>query len=162
MTKTGRFPRLPAALFAVAFALTACEGQQMNKETVGTVLGGVGGAVLGAQFGKGTGNLVGVAAGALAGAYLGNQMGKSLDKADQAAMAQASQRATAAPIGQQVSWRNPESGNSGVITPVREGTMQSTGEYCREFQQDVTVGGKTEQAFGTACRQPDGSWRVVK
>lgn len=162
MTRTGRFPRLPAALLAVAVALTACEGQQMNKETVGTVLGGVGGAVLGAQFGRGTGNLVGVAAGALAGAYLGNQMGKSLDKADQAAMAQASQRATTAPIGQQVSWRNAESGNSGVITPVREGTMQGTGEYCREFQQDVTVGGKTEQAFGTACRQPDGSWRVVK
>lgn len=154
--------RLGAAMLAVVFTLAACEGQQMNKETVGTVLGGVGGAVLGAQLGKGTGRLVGVAAGALAGAYLGNQVGQSLDKADRAQMEQASQRATTAPIGQQISWRNPESGNSGSITPTREGTNTSTGEYCREFQNDVTIGGKTEQAYGTACRQPDGSWRVVK
>ena len=26
---------------------------------------------------------------------------------------------------------------------------------------DVNIGGKTEQAYGTACRQPDGSWKVV-
>ena len=24
----------------------------------------------------------------------------------------------------------------------------------------VTVGGKTEEAYGNACRQPDGTWRV--
>lgn len=154
--------RLAGLAALVAVALSACEGQQMNKESVGTVLGGIGGAVLGAQFGKGTGSLVGVAAGALAGAYLGNQIGTSLDKADRAQMEQASQRATAAPIGQQISWRNPDSGNSGTITPTREGTNNATGEYCREFQQTVTVGGKSEQAFGTACRQPDGSWRVVQ
>jgi surface antigen len=43
---------------------------------------------------------------------------------------------------------------------VREGTSES-GKYCREFQQTVTIGGKTEQAYGTACRQPDGSWQIV-
>jgi surface antigen len=25
----------------------------------------------------------------------------------------------------------------------------------------VTVGGRAEQAYGTACRQPDGSWQIV-
>jgi len=154
--------RATALIALLAVALSACEGQQMNKESVGTVLGGIGGAVLGAQFGKGTGQLVGVAAGALAGAYLGNQIGTSLDKADRAQMEQASHKAATAPIGQQISWRNPDSGNSGTITPTREGTNTSTGEYCREFQQTVTVGGKQEQAYGTACRQPDGSWRVVQ
>lgn len=154
--------RATALVALLAVALSACEGQQMNKESVGTVLGGIGGAVLGAQFGKGTGQLVGVAAGALAGAYLGNQIGTSLDKADRAQMEQASHKAATAPIGQQISWRNPDSGNSGTITPTREGTNTSTGEYCREFQQTVTVGGKQEQAYGTACRQPDGSWRVVQ
>lgn len=158
---SARKPVLAALALAFAVALGGCEGQQMNKEAVGTVLGAVGGAVLGAQFGKGTGQLVGVAAGALAGAYLGNQIGTSLDKADRAAMERASNQATTAPIGQQISWRNPDSGNSGTITPVREGTNTATGEYCREFQQTVTVGGKNEQAYGTACRQPDGSWRVV-
>lgn len=151
-------------VLAGALLLSACQnngqGPDMNKQNIGTVLGGIGGAVLGAQFGKGTGQLVGVAAGALAGAYLGNQIGSSLDKADKAAMENASNQATTAPIGQPISWRNPDSGNSGTVTPTREGTAKD-GSYCREFQQSVTVGGKSEQAYGTACRQPDGSWKVV-
>jgi surface antigen len=161
--------RLPVRLLLIpalasALLVSACQNNDgsggMNKENVGTVLGGIGGAVLGAQFGKGTGQLVGVAAGALAGAYLGNQIGSSLDKADKVEMEKASTRATTAPIGQPISWRNPDSGNSGTVTPTREGTA-ANGDYCREFQQSVTVGGKSEQAFGTACRQPDGSWKVV-
>jgi surface antigen len=163
--KQARLPRyflLPALV--AALGLAACQnngqGPELNKENVGTVLGGIGGAVLGAQFGKGTGRLVGVAAGALAGAYLGNQIGSSLDKADKAEMEKASQKATTAPVGQTISWRNPDSGNSGTVTPTREGTA-ANGDYCREFQQTVTVSGKTEQAYGTACRQPDGSWKIV-
>jgi surface antigen len=39
-------------------------------------------------------------------------------------------------------------------------TYQSGGSYCREFQNDVTIDGKKENAYGTACRQPDGSWKV--
>jgi triosephosphate isomerase len=35
------------------------------------------------------------------------------------------------------------------------------GRYCREFQQTVTIGGRTEQAYGTACMQPDGAWEVI-
>lgn len=34
-------------------------------------------------------------------------------------------------------------------------------EYCREYTKTVTVGGKREQAYGTACYRPDGSWEVV-
>lgn len=33
--------------------------------------------------------------------------------------------------------------------------------YCREFTRDVKIGGKHEQAYGIACRQPDGSWQIV-
>lgn len=32
-------------------------------------------------------------------------------------------------------------------------------EYCREYQTTVTVNGEQQEAFGTACRQPDGSWQ---
>ncbi len=32
---------------------------------------------------------------------------------------------------------------------------------CREVQTTVTIGGKPQQAYGTACRQPDGSWRFT-
>ena len=57
-------------------------GSTIDKETVGTVLGGVLGAVAGSKFGKGKGQLAAVAIGALAGAYFGNQFGASLDEAD--------------------------------------------------------------------------------
>jgi surface antigen len=147
------------AVGAIALSLAACaEGGQ--KEGIGTILGGVGGAVVGSQFGGGRGQLVGVALGTLAGAFLGREVGKSLDKADQAHMQRAETAAQTAPVGQKISWSNPDSGNSGTVTPTREGRDQA-GNQCREYQTTVTVGGKQEQAYGTACRQQDGSWKVI-
>ena len=59
------------------------------------------------------------------------------------------------------SWVNPDSGNSGAITPV-ETYQTSSGEYCREYVQTITVGGERQQAYGTACRQPDGAWKILR
>ena len=144
---------------ALALALAACQDGG-GKETVGTVLGGIGGAVIGSQFGGGSGQLVGTAVGTLAGAFLGREVGKSLDKADQTQVQRATQRAETAPVGQQITWSNPDSGNSGTVTPTREGRDQNGGT-CREYRSTVNVGGKTEEAYGTACRQADGSWKIV-
>jgi surface antigen len=33
---------------------------------------------------------------------------------------------------------------------------------CREYTGTVTIAGKPQQAFGTACRQPDGTWRITE
>ena len=67
-------------------------------------------------------------------------------------------RATTAPIGETIYWR--EGSAAGSVTATREGNS-SAGRYCREFQHEVTIGGKREQSYGTACRQPDGSWEVI-
>lgn len=32
--------------------------------------------------------------------------------------------------------------------------------YCREYTQRVRVGGHLQEGYGTACQQPDGSWRI--
>ncbi|WP_282607297.1 RT0821/Lpp0805 family surface protein [Pelagibius sp. Alg239-R121] len=130
-----------------------------TKQTIGGILGGVGGAVVGAQVGSGSGQLVATAAGALLGALVGSEIGKSLDNADKEKAEQAYTQATTAPIGQEITWDNPDSGNSGTVTATREGTTEN-GNYCREFQQEVTIGGKEETAYGVACRQPDGSWQI--
>ena len=37
----------------------------------------------------------------------------------------------------------------------------SNGQYCREYEQSVTIGGKPQKSYGTACRQPDGMWQLV-
>jgi hypothetical protein len=66
--------------------------------------------------------------------------------------------ATTAPVGETVIWQ--DGGASGAVTATREGTSTS-GRYCREFLQEVSIGGRSEQAYGTACRQPDGSWEMI-
>jgi surface antigen len=152
-----------ALVSVVALGLAACQSTgQGQKQGVGTVLGGVAGAVAGAQFGKGSGRVAAGAAGALLGAFLGNQVGQSLDNADRLAMQRSTNNALERqPSGTAVAWKNPDSGNHGTVTPKPVYT-DSSGKYCREFSQTVTVGGKTEQAYGTACRQPDGSWKIVR
>ena len=147
--------------FVIVGTMAACSNDTGPKQTGGTILGGIGGAVAGAQFGKGTGNLAMTALGTLLGAYVGSEVGKSLDRADQQYAMQAESKAHTAPVGQTISWNNPDSGNSGTYTPTRDGRDQS-GNYCREYQTTVNIGGQSEQAYGTACRQPDGSWKVVK
>ena len=155
-------PTIKIAALAVAGALTlsACSETAGGKEAVGTLLGAVGGAWLGSQIGDGSGQVLAAIGGGLLGANLGAQIGQSLDRADQAYAAQAEAVAHDAPIGETITWNNPDSGNYGSYTPLRDGTDQS-GAYCREYQTTVTVGGEYREAYGTACRQPDGSWKIV-
>jgi len=133
----------------------------IDKTTGGTVIGAVGGAVAGAQFGHGTGKLAATAAGTLLGAFLGHEVGQSLDRADVVAANNAELSARQAPMGQSIAWNNPGNGHSGTIIPVRDGT-DSSGNYCREFQQNIVVAGQAAAAYGTSCRQPDGSWKIVQ
>ena len=65
-----------------------------------------------------------------------------------------------AQTGHSSQWKNPDSGNSGTFTPTR--TYQTdSGQYCREYQQEILVGGEKHESYGTACRQPDGSWKIM-
>lgn len=150
------------ATLALALLLPACQAQNMGtKEGVGTLGGAAVGGLLGSTVGKGSGRLAATAAGVVLGGWLGNEVGASLDKADQAYMGSANSRAYTAPIGQQITWNNPQSGNAGTIVPVRDG-YSNDGSYCREFQQSITVGGQKQQGYGRACQQPDGSWKIVQ
>lgn len=146
---------------AAVAMLSACSTVGGTKQTAGALGGAVAGGLIGAQMGKGTGKMVATGVGTLLGAFVGSEIGASLDKADQGMMQQASQRAYTAPVGERIAWNNPQSGHSGTITTTRDGYSNS-GTYCREFSQTVNVGGKVEQAFGSACQQPDGSWRLVQ
>jgi len=138
----------------------AMNGGGINKTDIGTVAGAIGGGVIGSTMGKGAGRTATTIGGALLGGFLGNSIGRSLDNADLAAYNSTSQRAmeTAQP-GQTLPWSNPNSGNSGTITP-KNYYQTAEGQYCREYQQTVTVGGKKQSGYGKACRQPDGSWQI--
>ncbi len=153
--------QLSATVVAVSL-LAACSNDMGQKQAAGGIIGGAAGGLAGAQFGHGSGKVAAAVLGTLIGAAIGSEAGKSLDKADQMYAQRAEQQAHAAPMGQTIRWNNPESGNQGTYTPVREGTDTATGAYCREYQTTVVVGGQTQQAYGTACRQADGSWKVVQ
>ena len=83
-----------------------------------------------------------------------------MDTVDNMKVNQAQQQASAAPVGETIAWNNPNSGNSGSVTTLRDGTS-ANGRYCREFQQTVVVGGQVQESYGVACRQPDGSWQLI-
>lgn len=144
-------------------SLGACSNTMQNrgnKELAGGATGAVLGGLAGSQVGGGSGRLWATGAGVLLGALIGSEVGSSLDKADQAYANQANTRAHTAPIGETVSWNNPDSGNYGEVTATRDG-YSSAGRYCREYQQTIVVNGRNETGYGTACQQPDGSWEIV-
>lgn len=147
-----------AKIFTAGVLALGLAGCDSSNQTLGTLLGAGGGAGIAKAAGGGT---VAIIAGAVAGAWLGGEIGKSLDRRDRAAMQQTTQNALASsPAGTTSSWQNPETGHSGTVTPQQTFT-NNDGRECREFQQSVNAGGKTETGYGTACRQPDGSWVVV-
>lgn len=160
--------KILAALTIIAtLSLTACENRGPNdnlfsKENIGSAVGAIGGAWLGSNVGKGKGQIVAIAAGTLLGAGLGKELGASLDRADLAYYNQVSQNSLEnTPTNQTSSWVNPDTGTSGAITPTR--TFQgASGQYCREYQQTITIDGQTENGYGTACRQSDGSWKITQ
>ena len=87
--------------------------------------------------------------------------GESLGETEQLAVANTFQYALENnQSGAVATWNNPDSTHSGSTVPLR--TFQTTeGLHCREYQQFILIGGNEEQGFGTACRQLDGSWRIV-
>ena len=150
-------------LTAVLAIMTGCASysHRGEREVTGGLMGAALGGLLGAQFGSGTGKLAGAAVGVLVGSLVGSEIGHSMDEVDRARANEAVLRSHNAPLGEEITWNNPESGNRGTITPVRDGYAES-GSYCREFYQTVEIGGRTEDAYGVACRQPDGTWRIVQ
>lgn len=144
-------------LVLVVVAATGCSTIESNPKTaIGGLGGGTFGGLIAAAAGGGGAAIAGSVIG---GALLGGLVGNLLDQRDKRLAAEAQQRAMeTAPTGQPVAWNNPDSGHSGTVTPTR--TYRSGGTYCREYQQTVTIGGEQQKVYGTACREPDGSWKI--
>jgi surface antigen len=41
-------------------------------------------------------------------------------------------------------------------------TVAPQQQPCREYQSTAVIDGRPQATFGTACLQPDGSWRIVR
>ena len=128
-----------------------------NREIIGQLLGGAAGAAAGSQIGDGTGRIVAIVGGTLAGFLLGGEIGRTMDRADQLCVDQALEFA---PDGQKIVWTEPATSGRYEMVP-RQTFEARDGRYCREYTAISRVGGRTAETYGTACRQPDGSWQIV-
>ncbi len=68
---------------------------------------------------------------------------------------------TEAPTGTAWDWKNPKSGNHGIVTPTskHEGIA---GRVCRSFRETITLKDSRSQTInGRACQNRDGSWDMI-
>jgi surface antigen len=144
------------------FMFAACATTQEGQNTK-AIVGGFGGAAAGGLLALGLGgNTAAVIGSTLLGGLIGGAIGDRMDAADKRqAQAATTKALETTPSGTATQWKNPDSGNYGSVTPVR--TYQTaSGQYCREYRQTVMIGGEQNEAYGKACRQPDGSWKIVQ
>jgi surface antigen len=153
-----RFKTL-ALVLAASLPLGACygpDGSARPNQAIGAVSGALAGGLIGSAFGRGGGNIAATVAGAAIGGMLGGAIGQSLDEADRERAYFAQEDAFT--TGRRTEWRG-DRGAYGYVEPGR--AFESRDGYCREYSHTIYIGGRPQQGYGTACREPDGSWRIV-
>jgi surface antigen len=136
--------------------LSGCATVDRPHQDAGMVIGGVLGGLLGTQVGSGRGRDAAIIAGTLAGAAIGGSIGRYMDDTDRLKTAQTLETVR---TGVPSVWVNPDTRHQYSVTPTR--TYDAAAGPCREYTVDAIIGGQRETVYGTACRQPDGSWRVM-
>lgn len=129
-----------------------------EKAAGGTILGGAAGGLVGLATTRGKDRFAGILIGTLIGGLIGHEIGKNLDDADELRAMTALEKNKS---GQRSTWVNPDSGAEISVVPERTYENRE-GEYCREYETEVVINGEVKKAYGTACRQPNGEWKVVK
>ena len=141
----------------MALSLFACSNVP-SKQDQGVIIGAIAGGLLGNQVGGGSGRVLATVIGAVAGGAIGGSIGRSMDETDRMNTAMALENVR---TGVPSTWVNPDTGYEYVVTPTNTYEPETGTGPCREYTMDATIGGQTEQVYGTACRQADGSWQVV-
>lgn len=144
-----------AVIACMVFLLFACSSAP-TKQDQGIIIGAIAGGILGHQVGGGSGQVLATIIGTMAGAAVGGSIGRTMDEADRLNTTVALENVR---TGVSSAWVNPDTGYEYVVTPTN--TYESGTGPCREYTLDAKIGGETEQIYGTACRQADGSWLVV-
>lgn len=147
--------RLSTVFLAGTLIIGGCATSAGPQEQAGMIIGGALGGLLGSQVGGGSGRTAAIIVGTMAGAAIGGSVGRSMDETDRLKTSLALENVR---TGVSTTWRNPDTQNEYAVTPTRTFTTDSG--PCREFTMDAVVGGVPDKIYGTACRQPDGSWRM--
>ena len=135
--------------------------QQGPKESAGAISGMIiGGALANDMAGSSKNKSLATVLGAFVGGVIGQNIGAQLDERDRLLAGEAYNTALEYNATDKAAeWRNPDTGNYGRVIPVA--TYRQNGRYCREFTQEIFIGGEKQTCYGRACRQPDGSWEII-
>ena len=153
---------LTAATAAVLAGTFAHPAAARENDLFGTGIGAALGGLLGSQIAHGDARLVTTAAGVFFGGMIGNNLSQSDYERPHP------RQAYYAPPVEPYSYRTtyvptyvapPD--YPPAPTPVTY-VDEDNGGYCREYSQQVRVGGRIQESYGTACLQPDGSWKITR
>ena len=149
--------RIAAVLIASSLALGGCASHSETGAGMGALAGGLIGNSIG---GRGAGGVAATVVGAVIGGVVGSEIGRSMDEHDRRLAQEAEYDALErGGSGRARIWRNERNGNYGEIVPSRP---YRRGDYdCRDYSHTVYISGRPETMRGTACRNPDGTWRAA-
>jgi len=158
-----------------------------DNTLLGTLGGGALGGFVGSQFGSGTGRLAATGLGVFTGAVIGHNIGQSMDRASRPYYGggysgygytpyyarsyyyEPNYIAPPAPPPPRVIYVQPDVVEYRVREPayveggyVGGGSMPESSRHCREFTQQIKIGNEVKESYGTACLQPDGTWRIER
>lgn len=149
-----------AVLLLGAASVAGCGPEGPSKADTGLVVGAVAGGIIGNQVGRGSGKVVATAVGAVVGGIVGSEIGRSLDQRDRMLAQEAEFAALErGRTGERTPWRNPDNGRYGDVVPGAPFTRGSAN--CRDYTHTIYIDGRPQTMRGTACRNPDGTWRNV-
>lgn len=158
---------------SVALLLSACAPVDQYGNPTASPFAPIGGALGGAavsglacsNLGKGNGTVAIVGVCTALGALGGLMAGNSVNQARSTAGYQVQQHQFQYPQNYQRSYHQQlptqHNGQSGSVEMSQQYYNPQYGTYCREWQHKVVISGRAERAYGTACQQPDGTWRIV-
>ena len=147
------------AIGLISTSLVGCAN--MTREESGNVIGALLGGALAYELGKDSSNKeIWVATGIIGGALAGGHYAKLTEQGQLMHQSAIHSNLETAQDNSTTSWNNPNNNAHGSVT-VRN-TNVSNGTPCREFTQTIYVGGKAVEGYGTACRQADGSWKIIQ
>lgn len=143
-----------AAAPAVAMPYGLAQGT-CYRDMIGAALGGAAGGLVGSHIGKSSGRTVATIGGVLLGLFVGGSIGRAMDEADQGCVGAVLEHV---PDHRTVVWQGPNQ-QGYWVTPIRS-YAAGNGRYCREYRSQAVIAGRPHSVYGTACRQPDGSWQI--
>ena len=133
-----------------------------HQTLLGSLLGGAAGAGIGAAFGGGKGAAIGGVSGLLLGALAGNTLGR-----EKRYSPPPTQGYYAPPPAGYTAYQQPAYRAATTYVPppappvvVAPPPPAYSANYCRDFNQKIIIDGVEKNAYGKACLQPDGSWRM--